>query len=284
MPLMPPKLREFIRRHPRVDPRYAYWGRRGWVECRRQGLRWKLRLDHYVDREVFYHGGFERETTDWLREVIRPGMRIVDVGANFGYFTTLCAHLAGPSGHVWAFEPTRFYGDRIGPHLEMNGLTERCTLVPLALSDHDDECEITISRSSATMHPVAADVPERMETIRLRRLDDVVDELKIEGVDFMKIDIDGHEPAMLRGAMRMLRRHRPILLIEFSQANLDVAGSDVREVRDLLESAGYALHSETTRQPYASREQFLRECGNFTYSANVWAFPRAAAEPLGIAA
>jgi len=247
----------------------------GWVEVERRGLRWRLCLDRYLDREVFERGAFEPATTHRMECFVRPGMRVIDIGANFGYYTTLLARLVGPAGHVWAFEPTQHYGRRIHEHLALNHLADRVTVLDYGLSDRTHESRISIDESSATLHQAAAEISS--ETARFRTLDEVAPALGIDRVDFVKIDTDGHEPAVLRGAAGILRRFHPVVAIEFSQANLDLAGSDVRHLRQQLEELGYALHSEITGGPYASRRQFLVECGNFTHSANVWAYPLPAA-------
>lgn len=250
----------------------------GWVEATRLGLRWNLCLDRYLDREVYHHGAFEPASTRIVQATVKPGMRILDIGANFGYFTTLFAHLVGPTGHVWAFEPTQHYGSRIATHLRMNHLTERATVSPYGLSDKAFEARISIDESSATLHQNAPEVTS--EQVRFEKLDDVAASLGIDQVDLVKIDTDGHELAVLHGAQQLLRRTHPIIFIEFSQANLDLAGSDVRELHAALVDLGYELHSETTGKPFDSRKQFLAECGNYTHSANVWAYPKSQAHSL----
>ena len=244
-----------------------------WLDVRRDGLRWRLNRTHHIDRELLLSGCFESFTTKRLKQVVQPGMKVLDVGANIGYFSLLLAREVGPSGHVWAFEPTRAYGQRLREHLLLNQLEDRVTVLPVALSDHPDEAVISIGEASATLHPLDHAPAHGSETIQLRRLDDLVDELGIDRLDLVKVDIDGHEPAFLRGAAKTIARHQPIMIVEFFQGNLDMAGGDVRQLKTQLESMGYRLHSDRTGAPYSSRFDFLRECGNFNHSVNVWAYP-----------
>lgn len=251
----------------------------GWVEVERNGFCWRLCMDCYLDREIARRGVFEAATTRLVERFVRPGMRVLDVGANIGYFTLLFARLVGPTGHVWAVEPARAYRERLLGHLEANRLSDRVTVLDFGLSDHDGEATISVGESSATLHPVA-DVPARgSETIRLRTLDAVVREAHLGRLDLIKIDVDGHEPAVLRGAVEYIGRHHPPILIEFCQESLDVACSDARTLREQLLDLGYVLHSEQSKAPFADRRQFLKECANFSHSANVWALPPGAVLP-----
>jgi len=194
------------------------------------------------------------------------------------------ANLVGPSGHIWAFEPTLKYRRRLEKHLSMNRVGHRVQVVPHGLSDKSRSLAINIDECSATLHPVECkDVPT-FESIELRCLDEVVDQLNIKEVDFIKLDIDGHEPQVLAGGEQLIRRCRPAMVIEFSQSNLDIAGSHVRLLKEQIEALGYRLFSDKTGRPYENQRQFLLECGNFTFSTNVWALPREARPSLKLAA
>jgi len=244
-----------------------------WTDVRRAGLLWRLDLDRYLDREIEQHGCFETRTTDIVRQWVRPGMKILDVGANIGYFTTVLADLVGPTGHVWAFEPTRKYGDRIQWHLDANALADRATLLPFGLSDCEQQCSIDIVDCSASLHLWQGGETAGRETIRLRRLDDVAAELNLPAVDFIKIDIDGHEPFFLKGAQKYLRQHHPAMLMEFAWQHLETAGTDIWGLKSQLENLGYELYSELTLQRIQSNAQFAAEVGDQTHSsANIWAF------------
>ena len=243
----------------------------GFVKVRRGGLTWGLHLENYLDREIFLHGEFESRTTELVREFVKPGMNVLDVGANFGYFTLILARLVGPTGRVFAFEPTRAYRERLLWHLKQNDVTDRVVVLDYGLSDKDETRVIHIGDSSATLHPAADEAAKGSETIRLRPLDRVADELALPRIDLVKVDIDGHEPFFLAGAKEFLAARRPALVMEFSQNNLATFGSDVVALKDQLERLGYELCSEKTGQPFATQNAFLVECGNYAFSANVWA-------------
>lgn len=248
-------------------------GSDGVVKVRRQGVLWSLRTGHFLDRSIIIHGKFETRTTRRLRAAVWPGFRMIDVGANFGYFSLLVAHWAGSKGEVWAFEPTREFRHRLEEHIAMNQMASRIQVLDYGLSDHSGELSISVGDSSATLHPIVGGQTDFVESIHLRTLDEVAIELALSGVDFIKVDIDGHEPRFLTGAEHLIREQRPAMVMEFNQANLDVAGSDVRVLYQQLIDLGYELYSDITGRRYVDRTQFLVECGNYTHSANVWAMP-----------
>lgn len=248
----------------------------GWMEVERRGLHWRLCAESYVDRVIIERGCFEAATTERVEAFVKPGMRIIDVGANFGYFTAIMAHRVGAEGRVWAFEPARAYRERIHDHLRRNDLQDRATVLDYGLSDKAQELQLSIGESSATLHVVDEGGVQDREQVALKRLDDVYQKLGIDAVDFVKVDIDGHEPFFLDGAAGLLKKFLPVMVIEFSQLNLDRSGLTVMHQAKQLEDLGYALISEKTGKAFQSRTEFLIECGNYAYTANVWAHPRRA--------
>lgn len=266
---LPPIIADAIRSALKPPP-IEYSGVREFV-C--QGLRWRLDMSSNIAREMVTTGAWERSTTDLVLDLVKPGMQALSVGANFGYYALLMARQVGDGGHVWAFEPTRHYREMLQHHIAINGLADRVTVVPYGLSDAETTATIGISPHSASMHfpPQDERVPEE---IVLKRLDDVAEGLGIAKIDFISIDIDGHEPAFLRGGKRVLSRDVPAIAMEFAQQCLHFAGSDVREVAALLNELGYQICSEATRQPYPNELAFLKECGNFGHYANALAVRR----------
>ncbi len=243
----------------------------GWVEVERMGFHWRLDMDTYIGRMIAIHDVFEPDTTRLLTDLVKPGMHVLDVGANIGYFTLLMAQAVGPKGHVWAFEPTQKYREQLLWHVDRNKLAYCVTLVPFGLSDKSMTDTISIGDSSATLHWTLDAPPLQQEKIQLYPFDEVAADLGIQRVDLVKLDIDGHEPSFIRGASRSLKRFLPPIVLEFSQLNLHIAGSDVFQQARLLRELGYTFYNEKTRKPYVSEIKFLIECGNFSNSCNVLA-------------
>ena len=258
----------------RKKMRIHFLPKSGWVEVDRMGFHWRLDMDTYIGRMIAIHDVFEPDTTRLLADLVKPGMHVLDVGANIGYFTLLMAQAVGPKGHVWAFEPTQKYREQLLWHVDCNELTSRVSVIPFGLSDESMSPMISIGDSSATLHWTKDVPPQQQEEIELHPLDDVVDELSIQQVDLVKLDIDGHEPHFIRGAARLLQQSKPRIVLEFSQRNLYIAGSSVKDQARSLQDLGYLIYNEKTQEPYTSAVEFLIDCGNFNYSCNALAVYR----------
>ena len=230
-------------------------------------------MNRYLDQQIAQRGTFEPSTTLLVRTLLKPGMQVMDVGANIGYFSLICAQQVGSSGKVWSFEPVSAYRERLLWHIGANGFEERVCVADYGLSDAVKSLPISLGDSSGTLHWALPSPPALVETIQVRPFDEVWRELGCDNVNFAKIDIDGHEPFFLRGAQSFFQQCKPIMVLEFSQINLIEAGEHVHLLKGMIEELGYTLYSERTRKPFADKEEFLLECGSMNRSANVWAIP-----------
>lgn len=246
-----------------------------WLVCRIDGLVWRLDPTQCIDSDLLEDGLFEPASTQWVDKLVTPGMVTVDVGANFGYYTLRLSRLVGEHGRVHAFEPSQRYRDRLLDHLERNNC-HNVLVSDCGLSDVASEQMLYGDNISASMHWADDGKPPTIsETIRLRTLDSYAEEMELTQLDFIKVDIDGHEPKFVAGAAKTLQRFRPIILMEFSQINLVAAESDVDILANQLRSFGYSLHSETTGQPYVTHANFLRDVMNCSHSVNLICRPHA---------
>lgn len=198
-------------------------------------------------RFVFINGYWpgERITRQFI-DCIRPGDTVLDIGANIGYFTLVAAHLAGPSGHVHAFEaspvvlPILRENIRLNPHLNI-------TLHPAAVSDHAGEIEFhtaaagQLGYSSIRSSLAATQSVDRVPAITV---DSLCDELP--RVSFIKVDVEGAEQLVLTGARRLIQRDRPIIVSELDDAFLRELGSSAANLCATLRDHGYTLEEIIT--------------------------------------
>lgn len=221
----------------------------------RLGTAWAmtLRVDpgRDIGRSIVTTGVFDLAVSEALARLVEPGGRLIDAGANAGYMTLLGAVAAGPTGHVIAFEP----------HPDLFGMLEqnvreapgarrlaRVSLHNIALGDQEGEARLLLppefGSNDGTARIVAHAGPaDRTVAVRVRRLDDVLDEAGTGGgadasggeAVVLKLDVEGHEPQVLAGAVRTLQARR-ITHVVFEDH--DVARSEA--VR-LLRDAGYRL-------------------------------------------
>jgi len=188
--------------------------------CRILG-RYKLFIDT-ADFGLSPHLALDGYWEMWLTEVIartvQPGMTVIDVGANLGYFSMLFADLVGPRGAVHAFEPNPAIAVRLRRSVAVNGFQDRLQVHEQALGDEEGGLFHLIvppgEPKNAHMQPAAADADGTPGVIRTRRLDSYPELLHAAVV---KIDADTAEPAIWRGMRGMLERGHPMtVFLEFN--------------------------------------------------------------------
>lgn len=196
--------------------------------------------------------GYEPETAQLLTGVLRPGDGFVDVGAHVGYFSSLAAALVGPEGRVWSFEPNRGNYEGLLRNIGHNGfghvrpmhmaVGSRAGVVTLH-ANHDNDGGHALW--DPRLHP-ANDATRASgggeARVWMTTLDDELGELPPGRIRAMKVDVEGAEVGVLRGAMRMLERQRPeIVLLEVNRFGLQAMGSREQEMYTMMDRLGYEL-------------------------------------------
>jgi FkbM family methyltransferase len=212
------------------------WARLTWIggyKVKRYGdLLLLLNWRNYVDRQIGLLGGYEREQIDYLLSRMAGGCDgFIDVGANFGLYSLIVAR-SGRARAIHAFEPDPRNLGQLAGNLYLNKLTGVVQVHPLAVSDRVGPLAFTLADDGATGKTYAA--ADGGTTLMATTLDDA---LQLSGATlFLKIDIEGHALAALRGAERLLRDNRCFLQIETWAHDFDA-------VSGLLRAFGYrAIH------------------------------------------
>ena len=189
-----------------------------------------------------------------MTRLVRPGDVVFDVGAHVGEISVPAARLCGPSGKVFAFEPVAESCARLRENLKLNGC-ENIHVEPLAVGERAGTVQMNVfpaaySAWNSMGRPVYAgadNVPVATSTrvdVPCTTLDEFCESKGIERVEFLKVDVEGYECEVFRGAARMLRERRiETICFEISQIPLKGAGRTAREVFLALETAGYTTYS-----------------------------------------
>jgi FkbM family methyltransferase len=219
---------------------------------KRRGLRWVLDLREVIDFSIWLIGAFELGTVRACQRLLRPGQTVLDIGANVGAHTLHFARTVGPTGKVYAFEPTDYAFAKLNANVAANpDLVARIACCQTMLTEANGQ-EIPQLYSSWPLvneensHALHGGRLMSASKARSTSLDSFLAEAGVDHVDLIKIDIDGFECGMLRGARVTLERMRPTLVMELSPHQLDENNSSIEELVEVLAGAGYVLEDLTS--------------------------------------
>jgi len=207
------------------------------------GLTFQVNLGDRLGCDVYYGYVEERFEAGLFADVLPLGGTMVDVGANFGYHAVHCARAVGPTGAVHAFEPDPTAYELLSANVEANGLTGTIRTHEAAVADHDGEVQFYVAEEAAfsSMTATGRSATRDVLTIPARSLDSFAAEHGITRIDGLKIDVEGHEAAVLHGAAGLLARSPdPLLMLEISVKNLsDSARGALLAALEALYTAGF---------------------------------------------
>ncbi len=222
-------------------------------------------------------GQYESHLTAVFEQYCSQGMTVVDVGANLGYYALLASRLVGPSGAVIALEPNSENCRLLLSSLRLNGTTN-VQLLPVAADSASGWAYYSTHVGSNGGLVEDGDLLSHPGTIvPTFRLDDLVD----GPVGFLKMDVEGAEGRVVRGATRIIERDRPVVTTELKDEMLRrVSATTVAEYLGYFEKLGYTavLLEKTTgdQRTYASVAHLLADWGETDELRDVLLLPAAA--------
>jgi FkbM family methyltransferase len=202
-------------------------------------------LEDYIIYWCFVHGYETDPAVQLSRALIHQGDTVVDVGANIGLWTMGAARQAGQEGRLHAFEPVPENFTRLIANLNLNGFDlNRVQCQQLSLSDRSGRTVFYLSTNgNSGMGALAQrDGVNRPIETRLIALDDYCEKHSISRVDFIKIDVEGAELLVLRGAKGVLASaEAPAIVFEADDSLAASFGSSSSAVKTLLAEKGYEI-------------------------------------------
>lgn len=183
----------------------------------------------------------ETQTSTLFRRLLRPGQVVVDVGANVGCYTLTAASHVGPSGRVIAFEPGPDAAARLQENANLNGFAQ-VVVVASAVADRPGTVALLVGDDSEgnSLFEVVPGARCRPVEVPVTTLDDFVAAARLPHVDVLKIDAEGAEVKVLRGARRILTAPGvTVVLAEANPVTLRAAGESIDSLRAEFQSLGY---------------------------------------------
>ena len=166
---------------------------------------------------------YESETTEVFKKMIKPGDTVIDIGANIGYYTVLASTLVGPTGKILAFEPSKQYFVLLEKTLKENNIK------------NVQAFQKAVGRKKSRGKMIS-DVLVSGDDVDVVSLDEFIH----EPIQFIKMDIEGHEMEALNGMLKTIRKNPNLVLItEFNEYTLRAAGVSPDKFIALIKALGF---------------------------------------------
>ncbi len=188
-------------------------------------------------------GIYEERETSLFKELLKPGMVVVDIGANIGHYTLIAARLVGDSGRVYSFEPDPHNYELLCRNIELNGL-RNVTAVNKAVSSENGSLTLYLDKYNLGGHSLSADnvlIDAGAVEVETTTLEAFLDEVGDDRVDVIKMDTQGAEGLIIEGARRLLEDNDPKILMELWPFGLRNAGYDPATLVVNLERLGFSF-------------------------------------------
>jgi FkbM family methyltransferase len=249
-----------------------------WVH--REGFRFKVNPAVPIGWNVLFFGTYEPELREVLRAVLKPGAVCIDVGANVGWHTLLMGHLVGSAGLVLAVEANPSVRLKLREHVDANGLSN-VEIVGKALSDRCTLLQFVAPPAESCRAGdghIVEQVPasEDVVSVEAVTLDWLCDHHGIARLDFVKMDVEGFEYAVLQGSVESIARFRPAVAFEFNSDYIVRGHAGAGDLPSLFARLNYKIYEFTRRglQP-------LTNTALWPKCANLLAVPSEATSTLG---
>lgn len=231
----------------------------------RERFVFRLNLTSAHERMGFLMNGYEPETTALLERLYQGGV-ILDIGANIGLVVIPLARRtrdrASSLPHVFAFEALPSNHEALASNVKANGLDDIITTLPIALGAERKQVKIQIEGDdpsrTGTANILPADLEFKAIDLEVIPLDDLIENGLIPSdITLIKIDTDGYDLQILRGARRLLTRQRPVCHVELNLHCLGWNHQTLEDVLRFIESIDYELLSQTSDNSHVFR-RYLR--------------------------
>ncbi|PWU07776.1 MAG: hypothetical protein C5B47_05640 [Verrucomicrobia bacterium] len=217
-----------------------------------------LYLGNDLSRPIYVGGCIEPNEFAFVHALLKEDMVMLDIGANDGLFSVLAALQVGKQGRVLSFEPSPRELARLQANICLNDLGN-VTIFAQAVTDQMGSAQLRISEygheGQNTLGNFVWNVRQTgTQTVETCCLDQVPEVRNLHRLDLMKIDVEGAEHKVLKGAKEVIQKFKPALLLELLDKALQFQGSSECQLIQHLLDLGYRIYdfSETSGQPALS--------------------------------
>lgn len=193
--------------------------------------------------EILYHAFWNKmfsEERQKINEYIKSGDTVLDVGGNLGFFVLILNELLGKSGKIYTFEPSKRLSKKLLSTIEINNLNN-VEIVNLALGDKEGTSSLYYNPkqsglSSMVTHDENNSLVEEIKITTIDKFSQIIS----DRISFIKIDTEGFEPQVLRGAQETIKKYKPVIYIELGGDHLE---SSIEALK-VLKEFGYNCEAD----------------------------------------
>lgn len=206
------------------------------------GFKIILDLRKVVDSNFFLLE-FEYDYLRFFKKILKRGSKVIDVGANIGIYSLLAGKNVGSEGKVYSFEPSDWAYSRLIENLKLNNL-RNVEAIKKVVSDRNGTAAFFIcdddAYNSLSFKPMRKVL--RSENVSLITLDDFCEQKQIINIDVLKIDTEGADYLVLKGAQKLLRSNNPpVIFCEYNRLIKSGFDFNLTDMENLLKDADYKL-------------------------------------------
>ncbi len=198
-----------------------------------------LNLEDWIQQNLFFTCEYEEKEIRYLEKALKEGDTFIDVGANIGLFSCIASMQVGDKGFVYSFEPMKKTYDSLLENIKLNHFKNIRT-ENIAVSDKKQTLKIHLndSEKNSGMASAYSKNSTYTEDVQATSLDEYFLDKKINSIKLIKIDIEGGEYLALLGMINLLKKFKPILLVEINPDN--PFGKE--KIENLLNEIGYKTY------------------------------------------
>ncbi len=199
-----------------------------------------------------FREAFENQEIDAFQRIIKPGITIVDAGANIGLYSLIASQLVGPKGRVFSFEPSKQTFQRLSDNIKLNGFNNikpfnnglgdkpnEKLILRQDVGNEDAERYLFPNNEAPGVKLENINTVQTEEEVIIDTLDNCLNNLNVKKIDFLNIDTEGYEYYILRGARNILQNSPEIIiLMECTGLGTARASTTQKEVFGILKDNG----------------------------------------------
>ncbi|MCB4790632.1 MAG: FkbM family methyltransferase [Elusimicrobia bacterium] len=231
----------------------------------RGGINYEVDLSEGTELSLFLFGNFQKNVSHNEHIDIPKDGIIFDIGANTGIMTLQFAKLV-PYGKVYSFEPTHYAFSKLKKNLELNSeLSNRVIINQCFISEKtSDKYNVNSVYASWNVggsiiggeHKIHGGTPKSTEGVCAVSLDDFAAKNEIKRIDFIKIDTDGHELKVFKGAVNTIKKHAPHIIFEIGLYLVKENGLEFKDYAEYFDSIGYSLYDSNSMKKIDNTNYF----------------------------